>query len=74
MMTIHPEIGPSVDAFVQYDDCWPDGQPFPFTAEECKALVMGYTIRLKEPIDKATFRLLPGKWQGGGTFVVLWRA
>ncbi len=70
---LHPQIAEEVDAVEGYGDCWPQDRPFPFTPEECKALVMGYVVRPKAPITLEDVDRLPGMWEGGPQGVVLHR-
>jgi hypothetical protein len=40
---------------------WPVDSPFPWSAVECRAAVLGYEVRW--PLGLAEFNLLPGKWE-----------
>ena len=71
---LHPDLPPSVDAHIDYGGCWPNDRPFPLTPEECMAVMMGYAVRPAKPLTDEEFALLPGKIEGSGSDLVLWRA
>lgn len=52
---------PEVDARGYPSPCWPEGKPFPLTAEECLWLMKGYTIApASGPMYVDAFYELPG--------------
>lgn len=51
---------------------WPSDKPFPWTAEECRAAVIGYEV--KWPGDFGDFlNLLRGKWEFAEGYAVLYQ-
>jgi len=51
---------------------WPADRPFPWTADECKAAVLGYEVRWRGTSDDL-FVHLRGKWEASGGYAVLYQ-
>lgn len=49
---------------------WPMGKPFPWTAEECKAAVLGYAVKWPGSLDDV-FTTLRGKWETSDGYAML---
>jgi hypothetical protein len=52
---------------------WPSDKPFPWTAEECKAAVLGYEVKWPGSFDDFLQRLR-GRWEMSDGYGVLWQA
>lgn len=71
---MHPQIPEGVDAAEEYGGCWPPDRPFPLTAGECVALVMGFAVKPQAPMTQQDMDCLPGAWEGSpSTRLVLHR-
>jgi hypothetical protein len=51
---------------------WPPDKPFPWTAEECRAAVIGYEVKWPGDFDDF-LNLLRGKWEFAEGYVVLYQ-
>jgi len=52
---------------------WPADKSFPWTAEECKAAVLGYAVKWHGSLDDV-FTNLRGKWQTWDGYVMLYQS
>ena len=53
---------PEIDARGYPEACWPEGEPFPFTAEECLWLMKGWAVApAGGRMNVDTFYKLPGR-------------
>ena len=51
---------------------WPADKPFPWTADACKAAVLGYEVRWRGTTDDLVVHLR-GKWELGDGYAVLYQ-
>lgn len=54
------------------DFMWPPDRPFPWTADECKAAVIGYEVRWRGTTDNLLMHLR-GKWELVDGYAVLYQ-
>ena len=51
---------------------WPADRPFPWTADECRAAVLGYEVRWRGTAEELLVHLR-GKWEMSGGYAVLYQ-